>query len=156
MSWIEMKEPLVPPDFAVPLELRTDLFVLEPLDVRHNESDYAAWTSSKDHIRATPGFTGGRTWLDLDMSLEDNADDLAVHAGEFADRTRFAYTVLDPATAEVIGCVYIGRSARDGCDADVRSWVRADRADLDKPLYDTVTRWLSESWPFQHPDYAPR
>jgi hypothetical protein len=152
----EPNEPLVPPDFLVPLELRTDLFVLEPLDIRHNESDYAAWTSSKDHIRATPGFSSGRTWLDLDMSLADNAADLAIHAKEFADRLRFAYTVLEPATAEVIGCVYIGRSSAADCDADVRSWVRADRAYLDKPLYDTVTRWLSEAWPFRCPDYAPR
>jgi hypothetical protein len=153
---IEMNEPLVPADFPVPLSLRTDLFVLEPLGPQHNESDYAAWTSSKDHIRATPGFTGGRTWVELGMSLADNAADLATHAREFAERTRFAYTVLDPATAAVIGCVYIGRSGKDGYDADVRSWVRADRAHLDKPLHDTVTQWLSESWPFRHPDYAPR
>jgi hypothetical protein len=152
----EMNEPLVPAAFPVPLELRTDLFVLEPLEPKHNESDYAAWTSSKEHIRATPGFTGGRTWVDSGMSLADNAADLAIHAREFADRTRFAYTVLDPATAEVIGCVYIGQSGKDGYDADVRSWVRADRSHLDKPLYDTVTRWLSESWPFRRPDYAPR
>ena len=152
----EMNEPLVPADFAVPLELRTEFFVLEPLEPRHNESDYAAWTSSKDHIRATPGFSGRRTWVDGDMSLADNAADLAIHAREFDDRTRFAYTVLDPVTAEVIGCVYIGRSGRDGHDADVRSWVRADRADLDKPLHDAVTQWLSEAWPFRHPDYAPR
>jgi hypothetical protein len=149
-------EPLVSPDVSVPLELRTDLFVLEPLDVRHNESDYAAWTSSKDHIRATPGFSSGRTWLDLDMSLADNAADLAIHAKEFADRTRFAYTVLDPVTAEVIGCLYISQSDKADYDVDVRSWVRADRAHLDKPLYDAVTRWLSETWPFRHPDYAPR
>jgi hypothetical protein len=151
-----LNEPLVSPDFRVPLELRTDLFVLEPLGPEHNESDYAAWTSSKDHIRATPGFSGRRTWVDGDMSLADNAADLAVHAGEFADRTRFAYTVLDPVAGDVIGCVYIGRSAEDGYDADVRSWVRADRAHLDKPLHDAVTQWLAEAWPFRHPDYTPR
>jgi hypothetical protein len=32
--------------------------VLEPLDARHNESDYAAWTSSREHTKATPGFIG--------------------------------------------------------------------------------------------------
>jgi len=151
-----LNEPLVPADFPVPLELRTDLFVLEPLGPEHNESDYAAWTSSKDHIRATPGFAGRRTWVDLDMSLADNAADLAVHAREFEDRTRFAYTVLDPVAGDVIGCVYIGRPGEEGYDADIRSWVRADRGHLDKPLYDAVTRWLAEAWCFQHPDYAPR
>ena len=75
-----MTEPtrtLVPADFAVPNGLATELFVLEPLDLKHNESDYAAWTSSVEHIKGTPGF-GGRTWLDLDLSLADNAADIGV------------------------------------------------------------------------------
>jgi hypothetical protein len=147
--------PLVPADFTVPAGLATELFTLELLDLRHNESDYAAWTSSVAHIKATPGF-GGRTWLDLDLSLADNAADIGTHVAQFADRTRFAYTVLDPGSAEVIGCLYIGSSDRDGHDADVRSWTRGDRAHLDRPLYDAVSRWLSDAWPFRHPDYAAR
>jgi hypothetical protein len=146
---------LVPDDFAVPAGLRSELFVIEPLDVRHNLADYAAWTSSIDHIRATPGFAG-RTWPDASMSLEENAADLARHAADFADRTGFAYTVLDPASGDVIGCVYIYPPRRSGYDVDVRSWVRADHAALDKPLHDLVRRWLAEAWPFQKPDYAER
>jgi hypothetical protein len=69
--------PLVPAGFVVPAGLSAELFVLEPLDFKHNESDYAAWTSSIEHIKATPGF-GGRTWLDLDLSLADNAADIGV------------------------------------------------------------------------------
>jgi len=88
------------------------------------------------------------------MSLTENAADLARHARDFADRTGFAYTVLDPASRDVIGCIYFYPPLRDGYDVDVRSWVRADRAELDKPLYDLVGRWLAESWPFQKPDYA--
>ena len=72
--------------------------MIEPLDVRHNLADHAAWTSSIAHIRATPGFAG-RTWPDAPMSLEENAGDLARHARDFADRTGFTYTVLDPASA---------------------------------------------------------
>lgn len=56
----------------------------------------------------------------------------------------------------MIGCVYIYPPRRDGYDVDVRSWVRADRADLDKPLHDVVRRWLAEAWPFRRPDYAER
>jgi hypothetical protein len=33
--------PFVPDDFEVPAGLRGDLFILEPLGVRHNESGYA-------------------------------------------------------------------------------------------------------------------
>jgi len=151
----EPNVPLVPADFAVPTGLKTELFVLEPLEVRHNASDLAAWASSIDHIKATPGFAG-RDWPDRPMSLAENAADLARHAQDFADRTGFAYTVLDPASGEVLGCVYFYPPRRAGYDVDVRSWVRADRAELDKLLYGAVCRWLADAWPFQRPEYAAR
>lgn len=148
-------EPLVPDDFDVPLGLRTDLFVLEPLDVIHNVADYRAWTSSVEHIRTTPGFPDGK-WPDPALTLEDNERDLARHAGHFARRVGFTYTVLDPSNADVIGCVYIYPTRAPDHDVDVRSWTRADKADLDKPLYETVQAWLRDVWPFQSPEYAPR
>jgi hypothetical protein len=46
----------VPDEFGAPLLLSGDEFVLEPLAPEHNERDYAAWMSSIEHIRATPGF----------------------------------------------------------------------------------------------------
>jgi hypothetical protein len=147
--------PLVPADFMVPAGLQTELLVLEPLGVDHNEADYAAWHGSIEHIRQTPGFAG-RKWPVESMTLEQNADDLARHARDFADRTGFTYTVLDPASGDVIGCVYLYPPRRESYDVDVRSWVRADRAELDKPLYDAVSQWLADSWPFARPDYAAR
>jgi hypothetical protein len=145
---------LVPDDFEVPAGLRTAEFALEPLGVRHNELDYAAWTSSMEHIRQTPGFPGW-SWP-KPMSLEENAADLARHERDFADRLGFTYTVLDAATSDVIGCLYLYPAKRDGYDVDVRSWVRADRADLDKPLFELVSGWLADTWPFMNPDYAAR
>jgi hypothetical protein len=43
-----------------------------------------------------------------------------------------------------------------GRPARVRSWVRADHADLDPVLYRTVLAWLQRDWPFPSLDYAPR
>lgn len=148
--------PFVPDEFKVPEGNRTDLFVIEPLQERHNKSDYEAWTSSREHIKATPGFIGDELWVDEDFSLEDNAASIAKHSKDFEKRAEFNYAVVDPGTGEVIGSVYIRPSSRDGYDADVRSWVRADRAGLDKPLHDRVTRWLADAWPFRKPDYAER
>lgn len=145
---------LVPDEFDVPAGLRTAQFTLEPLSVRHNASDHTAWMSSIEHIRRTPGFPG-RTWP-VAMSLAENAADLARHERDFAARTGFTYTVLDPASGEVIGCVYLYPARRAGYDVDVRSWVRADRADLDQPLFELVSGWLAERWPFTRPDYAVR
>jgi hypothetical protein len=42
-----------PDDLDRPAELVTPDFVLEPLGPQHNERDYAAWTSSIEHILAT-------------------------------------------------------------------------------------------------------
>ena len=111
-----MTSPLVPEGFAVPAGLRSELFVLEPLGVQHNVADHAAWTSSIEHIRATPGFAG-RTWP-APMSLQENAADLVKHAQDFADRTGFTYTVLDPASGDVVGCVYIYPPRRSGYDVE--------------------------------------
>jgi hypothetical protein len=155
MDPLAHQAPIVADAFPVPSGLTNDGFRLVPLDISYNVGDYAAWTASVDHIRATPGYEG-RDWPDLALTLEDNERDLAGHADHFARRVGFTYTVLDPASPEVIGCVYIYPPRSDEYDVDVRSWVRADRADLDKPLYEAVREWLRNDWPFTSPHYAAR
>jgi RimJ/RimL family protein N-acetyltransferase len=144
----------VPAGFDPPAGLDGDGFVLEPLGPEHNDADYAAWTSSMQHIRDTPGYAG-RSWP-REMTLEQNRDDLVRHRRDFEAREGFTYTVRDPADGDVIGCVYIypTRPEQDGA-AHVESWVRADRASLDAPLHDAVRAWLRD-WPFQRIDYAER
>lgn len=144
----------VPADFDVPTTLVTDDFVLRPLGPEHTEADYEAWTSSIDHIKSTPGFVG-RRWPDPNMTLEDNRRDCAMHAQHFADRVGFTYTVLTADADDIIGCVYVYPSERAG-GAEVRSWVRASRAELDKPLHEAVLGWLADSWPFTAVDAAER
>ncbi|TQM11043.1 GNAT family N-acetyltransferase [Pseudonocardia kunmingensis] len=146
----------VPDDFAVPPEMVTPRFRLEPLGPPHNPDDHAAWSSSIEHIRATPGFES-RTWPPAGgMALEANLADLQQHADDFARRTGFTYSVVEPAGGGVIGCVYIYPSSRADVDAEVRSWVRADRAELDAHLHRAVSAWLAAVWPFGTVDYALR
>ena len=96
------------------------------------------------------------------MSLDDNLRDLERHARDFAGRRGFTYTVLSTGTGDVIGCVYIyppnGQrpDGTRGRHAAVRSWVRADRHELDPVLYDAVLAWLERDWPFDSIEYAPR
>ena len=151
----------VPADFVVPDALIAKDFQLTPLGPQHNEADYAAWTSSIDHIRATPGFRTGN-WP-REMSLADNLRDLQGHARDFAERRGFTYTVLSIGTSDVIGCVYIyppgGQPPSDGerrRHASVESWVRADHAALDPAVHDAVIAWLERDWPFDSIEYAPR
>jgi hypothetical protein len=148
-----MPTEFVPSDFTIPTTVSFKEFRLEPLGPQHNESDYAAWTSSIDHIRSTPGFPWG-SWPAM-MTSAANLRDLEDHDEDFRLRKGFTYTVLDPSD-EVIGCLYIYPSKEEGVDAAVRSWVRADRSRLDVPLYDAVRAWLSSNWPFHTIDYAAR
>jgi hypothetical protein len=149
-----MERPFVPPDFVAPLTLEAEQFRLEPLGPQHNDPDYDAWSSSREHIHATPGWETS-TWPD-DRTLEDNLRDLRRHADDFEQRTGFTYTVLDSATGDVIGCLYIYPDRSRESDAHVQSWVRTSRAELDGPLRRAVTEWLASEWPFERVAYAPR
>jgi hypothetical protein len=145
--------PLVPDHFVVPTELRSTSFRLEPLGPHHNAGDHAAWMSSIARLQTTPGFEH-RGWPpDEGFSAEQNLEDLVVHADEFERRVAFAYSVLDTDSDDVIGCVYLDPGDRDG-KVSVRSWVRADVAELDAPLRKAVRDWLTEYWPFNEIDYA--
>ena len=142
----------VPDDFEVPLNLAGSGFRLEPLGPEHNDSDYRAWVSSIEHIRATPGFPWGN-WPPPDrLSLDENLRDLEQHADDFRQRAGFTYTVLDD-EAQVIGCVYIYPSQTDPEITNVRSWVTAPRAELDTVLHQAVTDWLAADWPLSRVSY---
>jgi hypothetical protein len=88
--------------------------------------------------------------------LEDNLRDLQGHADDFENRAGFTYTVLDPATGDVLGCVYVYPDASEQHDARVHSWVRASRPELDVQLWRAVTEWLAYEWPFGRVAYAER
>jgi hypothetical protein len=126
------------------------------LGPEHNVADHAAWSASIAHIRATPGFHGNAWPPTEGMTLEQNLGDLERHARDFAQRVGFTYTVLTPEGDDVLSCVYIYPSRDEAHDADVRSWVRADVAELDGELHAAVTGWLADAWPFTAVDYADR
>jgi hypothetical protein len=97
------------------------------------------------------------------MTLDDNLSDLVGHARDFENRQGFTYTVTEDGTGETIGCVYIypvkpgdGEPAAPAAGAKVTSWVRADRAQLDIPLYEAVRAWLVADWPFENFTYQAR
>src|SRR5262245_65555836 len=107
-----------------------------------------------EHIADTPGFPDG-SWP-REMTLDENRADLQRHADDFRNRKGFTYTVLDPASREVIGCVYIYPVRDDEHDACALSWVRASRAHLDAPLWRAVSAWLEAGCPFAAVASAPR
>jgi len=142
----------VPPDFRPPTGFAVGTFHLEPLGPEHNDRDYAAWTSSMEHIRSLPGYPDGR-WP-REMTLAENLADLERHARDFAERRGFTYTVLDP-TDDVVGCLYI-YPAKDGVhDTRVLSWLRASEAEHEEAFRQAVADWLAgDAWPFERPRYG--
>src|SRR6266511_3643590 len=153
-STIGRVDEIVPRDFEVPRRLETPQFVLEPLGAEHNDQDYDAWTSSRENIHTTPGWQDS-SWP-REMTPDENRADLQRHADDFRNRTGFTYTVLDPASRDVIGCVYIYPLPDSDYDAHALSWVRASHAQLDTPLWRAVSEWLESDWPFGSVKYAPR
>lgn len=140
-------QPLVPPDFPVPeppSHLRFRFAVLGP---EHNAADLEAWSSSIEHIHSTPGFRPPG-WPQRPYTLEENLADLERHRDHHQRRLDFAWTVLDPARpGTVIGCVYLRPDPTGVTDAEARSWVRSDRADLDRELREHLRPWFASAWP---------
>ena len=90
------------------------------------------------------------------MTRDENLADLQRHAEDFRSRKGFTYTVLDPTSRDVIGCVYIYPLRDSEKDACTLSWVRESHAHLDTPLWQAVGEWLESDWPFAGVEYAPR
>src|ERR1700712_869967 len=86
--------PLVPDDFVVPRELRTDAFRLEPRGPPHNDADLAAWRSTSEPSQSAPGFAGHGWPPDEGFTAEANLVDLVRHADEFERRGAVAGTRL--------------------------------------------------------------
>ena len=156
---LAVTEPLLSRDIAIPIPPEHADMVLEPLGEEHNLSDLDAWGSSIEHIRSTPGM-GDRDWPpEGPYTVEQNLADMRMHVADFAARTGFTWTVLDPASRAVIGCVYMYPSEVAGSppgQITVRSWVRADRSTLDAELYRLVSAWIARDWPWADVVYAHR
>jgi len=140
-------KPFVPLDFQVPLRLEHRLFVLRPLRISDVVKDYDAVMSSVPDLRNL--FGPESDWPAEDLSFEQDLIDLGWHHKEFQTRRSFAYTVMDPAESQCLGCAYLYPTAAPGYQAEAYCWVRTSRrAELDGILYDAFSRWLSEGWPF--------
>ena len=144
---------LVPDDFEVPEALETGRFRLRMLTIHDVEADYEAVMSSVDHLKTI----WNTTWPE-GLTLEQNLIDLGWHHKEFQRRTSFAYTAVAPDESRVLGCVYIYPPSREGFDAEVYLWARADEPanGLEAELEDTVKSWLDERWPFERVAFPGR
>lgn len=142
----------MPESFAVPEGLEHPDFRLRKLTEDLTRSDYEAVMATRQRLRAH----SPNGWPRIGFTLEENRADLIRHETEFDARIAFAYSVLAPATDEVIGCVYIKPSS--SADAEVYLWMREKEhtAGMTPELFVTVQAWLSRCWPFATIDFVRR
>lgn len=153
---IAQSQPFVPKDFDVPTVFENEHFRIRTLTVNDVVKDYDAVMSSLDHLQGV--FGPDDDWPTADLSFEQDLIDLGWHQKEFQIRSSFTYTVVSLDEERVLGCIYIFPTTKSGFDAEITMWVRADIvADgYDAILFDTVSKWIIDVWPFQNPAYPGR
>ncbi len=139
--------PFVPTDFTIPEKLETEEFRLRMLTVSDVVKDYDAVMTSMDHCKTI--WPGGK-WPE-GLTLEQNLIDLGWHHKEFQVRRSFAYTVVMPSEARVLGCVYIEPTHKQGYDAVAYLWARQSElaGGVETRLHAAVKDWIATEWPFK-------
>lgn len=147
-------------ELDVPDGLTTGDFVLRPIVAADAELDHAAVMETKVLLR--PWEQTG--WPEDGFTVAANREDLAMLERRHAAGEAFTYTVVDPAGAECLGCVYVlpcdGRTFTEAritpvgdhrwgdYAAAVYFWIRASRlaTATDRALLGALRAWLAQDW----------
>ncbi|HET6830186.1 MAG TPA: hypothetical protein VFH44_02435 [Solirubrobacterales bacterium] len=139
---------LIPLDHPIPDGIDHERFRLRILTVDDLIKDYEAVMSSAERLRERFPLWG---WPDPGMTIADDLIDLGWHQKEAQLRRSFNYAVMAPDERRLLGCVYVDPPEKQGADAEVHLWVRADEedGDLEQVLEAEVRAWLGAEWPFE-------
>lgn len=140
---------LIPLEHPIPPGVDHERFRLRILTVDDLIKDYEAVMSSAERLRERFPYWG---WPDPGMTIKDDLIDLGWHQKEAMLRRSFNYAVMAPDESRLLGCVYVDPPDKQGADADVFLWVRADEedgGDLEQVLEAEVRRWIAAEWPFE-------
>jgi hypothetical protein len=141
---------------AIPVTFQTDVCFMEALTAEHAVLDYEAVMSSKEFLR----FWSRSSWPADDFTLEDNRQDLVLHAREHTGGLAYTYTILSAERKECIGCLYINPNERIQAvtaqerellkqrPANARFWVRDSLRNTDKEsiIMQELISWFIQTW----------
>ena len=138
----------VPDSFQPPRTYAGKGYKLAPLGPDVAQLDFNAYMSSIDHIRTT---MGGGNWPNANLTMADQAKDMAGEKAQWDGRKSFPYAVLTPDGSKELGCFYIRPGAKEGYDAVATMWVTKDQFDkgLETQLLTDMKAWMASAWPFK-------
>jgi len=144
----------VPDAFQPPRTYSGRGYKLVPLGPDVAELDFKAYMGSIDHIRST---MGGK-WPNPNLTMADQAKDMAGEKAQWDGRKSFPYAILSADGTKELGCFYIRPSGKVGYDAAITLWVTKDQFDagLEKQLIPEMKAWLAAVWPFKKPAWPGR
>ena len=145
---------LVPDSFQVPTTYVGKTYKLVPLGPAVAELDYAAYMSSIDHIRKTQG----GNWPRPDLTMADQAKDMAGEKAQWDGRKSFPFAVLSLDGKKELGCFYLRPSPKEGYDVVATMWVIKEEFNrgFEDQLYRDMKAWVAQAWPFKKPAWRGR
>ena len=138
----------VPNSFDVPKQFKGTGYQLVPLGPALADLDFKAYMGSIEHVRKS---MGGGNWPSANLTLADQAKDMAGEKAQWDGRKSFPYAVLSSDGKTELGCLYLRPSSKAGYDAVATFWVTKDQFDrgFEAILYREMKAWLAKNWPFR-------
>lgn len=143
---------LVDANFVVPLHYTFGNVRLIKVDPEYAERDHLALMQAKKQIRQDLG----TAWPEDNLTLAANTASLIRDLQAFNQRTNFTYHLIERATDQVIGCVYISQPGASQYQAALYYWlIPAYYNSTEHPaIRQGLQQWLKTAWPFQAVDFT--
>ena len=111
--------------------------------------DMIAVMGSRDRLWSIYGEAWG--WPPVDLTADDDREDLARHASEMSRNESFNYPLFDVRETALLGCVYVDPPERVGADAEISWWVVDEHVDgpVEQALDTFVPTWIASDWPLK-------
>lgn len=143
---------LVDASFVIPQRHTFGNVQLIKVDPEYAERDHLALMQAKKQIRQDLG----TAWPEDNLTLAANTASLASDLQAFNQRTNFTYHLIERATDQVIGCVYISQTGASQYQAAMYYWlIPAYYNSTEHPaIRQGLQHWLKTAWPFQAVDFT--
>jgi hypothetical protein len=157
-SWDDCSHPnFLPREFEIPQTTKFDGFHMRLMNMDDMIMDYDTCMANREHLYGVFG-PNGLDWPRTDLTPQLALADLGYCEWEHFQRSSFSYCVMSPDESQQLGCVYVNPTQHPDYDAEVYMWVTSElhAKGFDSALYEIVTKWILDTWPFKNVAYPGR